>query len=114
MQNNDKDIFEGVELEGLSQEELDSMTNDELKEFQMNQADEEIDRYTHQKKSHMLAFLIFSFILILGFEQLNYITSIVLSIITPLSLILYKRSSVSLKVAYMSKYALIQLHKDIE
>lgn len=53
------DILEGVQLEGITKDELDNMSNYELKEFQRRQSDEKIQKENKNREFYFVSTLFF-------------------------------------------------------
>ena len=70
----ENDILEDVQLEGITQEELENMSNSEVKEFQRGQSDEKIQK--EKKSTEFATVSTLFFLFIAGFLYMNPILTV--------------------------------------
>jgi Flp pilus assembly protein TadB len=79
MESIENDILENVELEGITQEQIDSMSNYEIKEFQRNQSNDKIN--AEKKKTEFALVSTAFFLLVAGFLFMNPILTVYAAIV---------------------------------
>lgn len=110
----EKENYSQEYLGGLTQEQLDNMSNNELKEFQRKQSDEEVRNFRN-KLRNSIAGAVFFFLLAINLFfnpvliELSYIAPIVIA--AALSLRAYIASS-NLEVAKIGRIALELFFKE--
>lgn len=114
--NEEKTIYTQDELGGLTQEQLDNMSNKELKEYQRRQSNEEVKGFKSKLRNSTVGIVFFSILAVnLFFNpfliELSYIAPIL--VVGALSLRAFIVKS-NLEVAKTGRIALELLFKDIE
>ena len=87
MESIENDILENIELEGITQEQIDSMSNYELKEFQRNQSNDKIG--AEKKKTEVALVSTIFFLLVAGFLYMNPIFTVYAAILPMVASIVF-------------------------
>ena len=114
--NEGKTIYTQEELGGLTQEQLDNMSNKELKEYQGKQSNEEIKHFKSKLRNSTVGIVFFSILAVnLFFNpfliELSYIAPILVASALSLRAFIVKSN---LEVAKTGRIALELFFKDIE
>lgn len=114
--NEGKTIYTQEELGGLTQEQLDNMSNKELKEYQRKQSDEEIKNFKDKLRNSIVSAVFFSLLAINLFfnpfiMEFSYVLPIVVTLALSLRVFIINSK---LEVARVSRIALELFFKDIE